>query len=259
MGLAAAQNLAADFHGRGLPETLSSAEALARRAVALDGADAEARSWLGHALRRRGDYEGGRAEAERAVAISPNLAVANRVLGQVLVFSGHPKEGVAALRACVRLDPRAPTLGSCLNQIALGLYFCGEYVATVEGRTRRSGRTPVFRTLIVGLPPRSANSAGWKRRRTRWKRRSRSRPPRLTCMSATGCHGCSQKITRTCSKACVRPDGRASRLSEPAVEAYADRSNVSATNALTLLPVRAAAVAIRRCSSGVIRTVKLPE
>jgi adenylate cyclase len=43
-GLALAQNQASDFGTRGLPETLSSVEALARRAVALDGADAEARS-----------------------------------------------------------------------------------------------------------------------------------------------------------------------------------------------------------------------
>jgi adenylate cyclase len=73
-GLAGAQGRAADFQGRGLPEALSSAEALARRAVALDGADAEARSHLANALYRRGDYEGGLAEAERALTISPNLA-----------------------------------------------------------------------------------------------------------------------------------------------------------------------------------------
>ncbi|HJZ18313.1 MAG TPA: hypothetical protein VJ251_23200, partial [Stellaceae bacterium] len=57
-GLAVAQHRATDFHGRGLPETGSSMEALARRALALDGADAEARSLLGRALRLRGDYEG---------------------------------------------------------------------------------------------------------------------------------------------------------------------------------------------------------
>jgi adenylate cyclase len=58
-GLCAVQINEADYEGRGLSETLASAEALARRAVALDGADAEARSLLATALRRRGDYEGG--------------------------------------------------------------------------------------------------------------------------------------------------------------------------------------------------------
>jgi len=49
-GLAEAQNQATDLHTGDLAETLRSAEALARRAVALDGADAEARSLLCGAL-----------------------------------------------------------------------------------------------------------------------------------------------------------------------------------------------------------------
>lgn len=44
-----------------------SAEALARRAVALDGADAEARSCLGWALQARGEADGALAEIERAL------------------------------------------------------------------------------------------------------------------------------------------------------------------------------------------------
>ena len=76
VGLAIARSQAY-FHARDLPETLSSIEALAHRAVALDGADAEARSLLATALRRRGDCEGGLAEAARALTISPNLAAAH--------------------------------------------------------------------------------------------------------------------------------------------------------------------------------------
>jgi adenylate cyclase len=131
-GLARAQSLAADFHGRGLPETLTSMEALARRAVALDGADAEARASLAHALRKSGDYEGGRVDAERALAISPNLAVAHYMLGTTLTLSGRQEEGIAALRTCIRLDPRAPALGSILNQVAWGLYYSRDYEAAVD-------------------------------------------------------------------------------------------------------------------------------
>jgi len=54
-GLACAQDHAAvAFQTRSLPETLTSAEALARRAVGLDVADAEARSCLGLQLLHRG-------------------------------------------------------------------------------------------------------------------------------------------------------------------------------------------------------------
>src|SRR5271165_4712451 len=143
-GLAMAQGQAADFQTRGLPETLSSFEALARRAVALDGSDAEAPSRLAIALNSRGDHQGAQAEAERALVISPNLADAHGVLGVVLTFSGRPKEGLAALETCIRLDPRAPTLAIRLNQMALGLYYSREYAAAVEVAKRAIRSYPDF-------------------------------------------------------------------------------------------------------------------
>ena len=78
-------------------EAQSSAEALARRAVALDGAAAQARSCLGWALQARGELEGALVEIERALAMSPNLAAAHGHRGATLIFSGRPKEGLAAL------------------------------------------------------------------------------------------------------------------------------------------------------------------
>jgi adenylate cyclase len=131
-GLAMVQSQAAVFRTRGLPETLRSMEALARQAVVLDGADAEARSILADALRRRGDYDGALGEAERALATTPNLAFAHQALGSTLIFSGRPQEGLAALERSIRLDPRDARSGVRLNQIALGHYFSREYVAAVE-------------------------------------------------------------------------------------------------------------------------------
>jgi len=113
-------------------ETQSAQEAAARRAVALDGGDAEARSRLAIALNSRGDHQGAQAEAERALAISPNLADAHGALGVVLTYSGRPKEGLAALKTCIRLDPRAPSLVLRLGQVAVALYYCHEYAAAVE-------------------------------------------------------------------------------------------------------------------------------
>ena len=136
MGLALAQIQANDLGIRGLPETASSVEALARRAVALDGADAEARSLLCFQLWRRGDYEGALAEAERALATAPNLAFAHHMLGATLIHSGRPKEGLAAIERSIRLDPRAQQSAGRLNHVAMGSYLCHDYEAAIAAARR---------------------------------------------------------------------------------------------------------------------------
>ena len=119
-------------------------EALARRAVALDGGDAEAHARLALALLARGDHQGAHAEADRALAICPNLADAHGALGVVLAYSGRPGEGLGALKTCIRLDPRAPTLVNRLTQLALAHYFCRDYEACVEAAERAIRSFPDF-------------------------------------------------------------------------------------------------------------------
>ena len=132
-GLAAAQLQAANtFMTRDLPDMIEAAEGYARRAVALDAADAEAHTCLGRVLLHRGNYEGARVEIERALAISPNLASAHGMLGSTLIFSGHPKEGLAALERGIRLDPRDPRSGVSVNQVVLSLYFARDYEAAIK-------------------------------------------------------------------------------------------------------------------------------
>jgi len=144
-GLAGAQFAVANFQGRGLLESLSSIEALACRALALDDADAEARSLLANAFWARADYESALAETERALATTPNLAFAHHMRGATLIFSGHPKEGIAALERSIRLDPREPrSAGPRLNQIALGFYFSRDYAAAVEVAKRAIRSYPEY-------------------------------------------------------------------------------------------------------------------
>jgi adenylate cyclase len=144
-GLALAQlQAAAVYQKLSLLEAQSSAEALARRAVALDGADAEARSCLGWALQARGELEGALTEIERALAMSPNLAVAHGQRGATLIFSGRPKEGLAAIQTSIRLDPRDPFSAIRLLHIACGLYFSREYEAVIEAARRLIRSYPDF-------------------------------------------------------------------------------------------------------------------
>ena len=135
---------AAIYQKLDLPSAQRSAEALARRAVALDGADAEARSCLGWALQARGDAEGALAEIERALSMSPNLAIAHGHRGATLIFAGRPKEGLTALETCIRLDPRDPYLAVRLLHIACGLYLCSEYEASIEASKRLIRSYPDF-------------------------------------------------------------------------------------------------------------------
>jgi tetratricopeptide (TPR) repeat protein len=107
-----------------------------RRAIAPDGADAEARSCLGWALQARGELEGALVEIERGLAMSPNLAVAHWQRGATLIFSGLPKEGLEALETCIRLDPRDPFMAVRLLHIACGLYFAREYEGVIEAAKR---------------------------------------------------------------------------------------------------------------------------
>jgi adenylate cyclase len=155
-GLAWAQGQSASvLQTRSLAKAQSSAEALARRAIALDGADAEAHATLGTTLWSRGDHEGALAEAERALAMSPNLAFAHATLGATLIFSGRPREGLVALGTSIRLDPHDPMLPSRLNLLALGLYFSCEYEAAVEAAKRaircNPDYPPPYRWLAAGL------------------------------------------------------------------------------------------------------------
>ena len=132
--------------------------------------------------------------------MSPNLALAHGTLGETLIFSGRPKEGLAAVRTAIRLDPHDPKLAMRLNNLALGLYFSGEYEAAVEAAKRAVRANPDFplayRWLAAALGQLGRTAEALKRKK-RWRRLSRSRQRRSTCMSASACHGIGQKITPT--------------------------------------------------------------
>jgi adenylate cyclase len=127
-----------------IAEAQRSAEALARRAVALDPASAEGGACLSASLRWRGDLEGARAEAERALTLSPNLALAHGESGAALIFSGQPKEGIEAAETALRLDPRNPMRAFDLLLIVIGQYFCRDYQATVEAARHAIRAYPDF-------------------------------------------------------------------------------------------------------------------
>ena len=144
-GLADARGFAAAaYQTRALLQEQHSNETLTRRAVALDGSNAEARSNLSWRLMERGDYEGALTEADQAVAMTPNLAAAHGARGAALIFAGRPKEGLASLKICIRLDTRNPLSAIHLNRVALGLYFARDYEGAVEAAKRTIHSYPEY-------------------------------------------------------------------------------------------------------------------
>jgi adenylate cyclase len=151
-GLSDAQTRAAGVYGR---RTLAEIEnlvfALARRAVTLDGNDAEARTCFAAQLMRLGDYQGALAELEVALAISPNLASAYGTLGGVLMWSGHPKKGRDALENSIRLDPRNPNMNLRLLDVAISFYLSREYDAAVEAAKKGIRSYPDYSNMYRWL------------------------------------------------------------------------------------------------------------
>jgi len=129
-----------------LGEAQRAAEASARRAVALNPADAEAHAALSSTLAMRGDLAGALAEAEQAHTFSPNLASVHGALSARLIYSGRVQEGLAAHATCARLDPRDPRLGWRLHRVAFGHYFIGEYEAAEDAAERSIRSYPEFPT-----------------------------------------------------------------------------------------------------------------
>src|SRR6516165_4712994 len=143
------------FQTRPIAELQELAAPLARRAVALDNTDADARACLAVVLLTRGDFGAVQIEADRALAASPNLAHAHGVRGVGLMLAGEREEGIRSLLNCARLDPLDPLVSLRLSQIALGHYFSRDYEAAVEVAKRIIQSYPDFptsyRTLAAAL------------------------------------------------------------------------------------------------------------
>ena len=167
---------AAVYQKLSLLEAQTAAEALARRAVGLDGADAEARSCLGWALQSRGELDGALVEIERALAMSPNLALAHWQKGATLIFSGRPNQGLEALETCIRLDPRDPFMSVRLLHIACGLYFAREYEGVIEAAKRLILSYPNF-PMIYRWPAAALGQLGRTAEAKEWLEKAISDAP----------------------------------------------------------------------------------
>ena len=146
---------AATFYSMDYADACSWAEQFARKAIALDENDADARAWLGWALFVSGDREGAIQEAEYALSINANCAEAFAVKGGALIYSGRREEGREAIRQFLALSPRDPTRPNRLAMIAASHYFDRNYesaVGTARQVIRQYPKSPqAYRWLAASL------------------------------------------------------------------------------------------------------------
>jgi adenylate cyclase len=127
----------------------------ARRAVALDHADAFGHSSLAVALVHAGRHEEALAVAEIALSLDPNSSRAYYCQGLALAFGGRPREAIASLMMAMRLSPFDPFTPLFLNVLARAYYHIEDYPSAVASARQLCRSFPNFqnayRTLIAAL------------------------------------------------------------------------------------------------------------
>jgi TolB-like protein/tetratricopeptide (TPR) repeat protein len=146
---------AATFYTMDYAEACSLAEQFARKAIALDENDADARAWLGWALFVSGDREGASQEAGYALSMNANCAEAFALKGAALIYSGRREEGREAMRQFLTISPRDPTRPNRLAQIAASHYLDCNYESALEAARQTIRQYPrnaqAYRWLAASL------------------------------------------------------------------------------------------------------------
>ncbi len=105
----------------------------ARRAVALDESDAEARTMLARAYASTQQPDAGIAEARRAVDLNPHNATANNVLGVTLALgAARYEEGIPWFDRALQLNPLDPQYYLIATQLAFAHLGAGQFEKAAE-------------------------------------------------------------------------------------------------------------------------------
>jgi serine/threonine-protein kinase len=123
-------------------EAKPKAQAMAEKAIQLDGTSAEAHTSLAvYKLFYEFDWAGCESEFHRAFALNPNYAFAHDQFGLALAFQGRLNESLAEGRRASELDPLSPQIP--IDNL-LGLAWQGKYQAAREQARRASDLDPAF-------------------------------------------------------------------------------------------------------------------
>lgn len=123
---------------------------LARKAVAIDPANAGCRWVLAYLLAYERDFKGAEAEFAKAIELDPNEADTWMALSDIAVLAGQVEEGLDHIRKAFRLNP-FPTSGYYLT-LGQAQYAARDYEAAIETLRRdETYRTSSRRFLAASL------------------------------------------------------------------------------------------------------------
>ena len=132
------------FRQQDRDERLSRLFESARRAVALDESDSEARTMLARAHMFAGRFEDSVEEARRAVDLNPHRAFSNQVLGNMLIIAGRFDEGIPWIERALKLNPLDPQNHLFVTHLALAHLGGGDFPRAVELARDAIRRQPDF-------------------------------------------------------------------------------------------------------------------
>ncbi|MFW6076385.1 MAG: tetratricopeptide repeat protein [Hyphomicrobiales bacterium] len=131
-------------------QPLNECHDLAKKAVELDGTDADAHNALGCAQLWLGNHEFAASEYETAIALDPNNARAHAELGWVYYYAGRSMEAVEPVYHAMRLDPQYPDAYLLyLAQPLMRLHRFDEAVRLLKRRIIRKPDTDISRVLLA--------------------------------------------------------------------------------------------------------------
>jgi adenylate cyclase len=124
---------------------------VARKAVALDETDSEARNMLSRAFNLSGQSENGFAEARRAIELNPQNAGANWNYGGFLSFAGRSEEGIPWIEKALDINPLDPRNYVVRTHLAVAKICVGDYEQAVELAREATGQRPDYIDSHVAL------------------------------------------------------------------------------------------------------------
>jgi adenylate cyclase len=134
-------------------DEISRAEALAKKALALEPATTEAYLLLAYVGMYQRDYDRALAEVDRALAINPSEADCYRVRGAILQWSGKAAEAVSWLEGGLRLG--GSNTGALMN-LGISKYILGQYGEAIDVLDRALASNPGRMNLLMVHPVRAA-------------------------------------------------------------------------------------------------------